>query len=225
MLTTALDNDLANLPRLRGLLKAKAVEVVNTTSSAQDFKAIVEALLCRTDEQLDRLLSAFNDGSLAMMAYATRNLLELNIWTAYVLLSNDNTQRFAQDWLLDGIGLLEGLEGWHTSHGGTTADLTSTTATLNELKKNRTAWGLDNAKYLRVAEVGKSLGYGDEYDNLFKVYSKLVHPTSWSVLGKERELHPDGIKKLLLFRGVYYGGKTFCFIRDHLEIHGLVPVA
>lgn len=108
MLTTPLDNDLANLPRLRELLKAKAFEVAGTSSPAEDFKTIIEALLSRTDEQLERLLSAFNDGSLAMMAYATRNLLELNIWTAYVLASDDNTKRFAQDWLLDGIGLIEG---------------------------------------------------------------------------------------------------------------------
>jgi hypothetical protein len=224
MLTTPLENDLANIPKLRSLLKAKAVEVVNTTSPAVDFKRIVEALLSRTDEQLDRLLSALNDLSLAMMAYATRNLLELNIWTGYVLASNDNSKRFAQDWLLGGIGLLEGLQGWYTSHGGSPAELTSTAATLSELRKQQSSWGLENTNYLKVNQVAKELGHGDEYDNLFKVYSKLVHPTSWSVLGMEDKLHPEGIGKLLLFRGVYYGGKTYCLIRDHLDKYGLVPI-
>ena|ERR1700722_6061404 len=151
-------------------------------------------------------------------------LLELNVWTASILVSNDNTKRFARDWLLDAIGILEGLEGWHGSHGGAATDLASTTKTLVELKKDRKTWGLDNEKYLNVGEIGKTLGYGDEYSNLFKVYSKLVHPTSWSVLRMENKLHPEGIKKLLLFRGVYYGGMTYCFIRDHLAKHGLLPI-
>jgi len=224
MFTSPLGPDLAALPKLRELLKNLAADVATMTSPAQDFKAIIEALLSRTEEQLDRLLLAHSEGSLAMMAYATRNLLELNIWTAYVLASNDNTKRFAQDWLLDGIGLLEGLEGWHVSYGGKAEDLTSTSATLAELKKNRSEWGLDNAKYLSVSKVGHELGYGNEYDNLFKVYSKLVHPTSWSVLGVEKKLDPKGIQKLLLFRGVYYGGQTLCFIRDHLEKYGPVPI-
>jgi hypothetical protein len=224
VLTSPLDPDLANLPTLRDRIKALAAHVEATASPAQDFRTIVHSLLLRTDEQLERLLGSFEEACLPLLAYATRNLLELLIWTAYVLKSNENTSRFAQDWLLDAIGLLEGLEGWHLAHGGVPSELTSTTKTLEDLRTQRTGWGLDNARYLRVAEVARDLGLQEEYDNLFKVYSKIVHPTSWSILGMEKKLDPEGIKRLLLFRGVFYAGKTFCLINDHINKYGLVPI-
>ena len=40
-------------------------------------------------------------------AWAARNLFELEIWTRYVLTKKDYADRFAKDWIMDGIGILE----------------------------------------------------------------------------------------------------------------------
>jgi len=82
-----------------------AAQVENTDSPAADFKKTIHSLLLRTDEQLEALSKATEASDLPTMAYATRNLLELMVWSVYVLKSNDNTKRFAQDWVLDGIGI------------------------------------------------------------------------------------------------------------------------
>ena len=127
-----------------------AAQVENTDSPAADFKKTIHSLLLRTDEQLEALSKATEASDLPTMAYATRNLLELMVWSVYVLKSNDNTKRFAQDWVLDGIGILEILDGWSVAQGGDAGE--SIRRTLEQLRKHQAEWRLGK-DYLRIATI------------------------------------------------------------------------
>ena len=110
VLKSPLDPDFDNVPLLRERIVGLAEQVREAGSGNQDFKTIVGSLLHHTEEQLEHLLSSHKTSDIPRASYATRSLLELLVWTGFILKSRSNTERFAEDWILDGIGLLEALD-------------------------------------------------------------------------------------------------------------------
>ena len=193
-----------------------------TKTPSTDFKRILRGLLTAAHGELLSLREALAM-PLPMLAWSTRNLLELLIWTKYVLDSKDKAERFAKDWLLDAIDILAALRDWHISTGGKPEELSSTVTILHGLEEQRIEWGITGERFLRVGRIARELGFSEEYDFCFPICSKLIHPTSWSVLSMEKKLDERAMRLVMLFRAVYYGGRLYCAINDHINSRGLVP--
>jgi hypothetical protein len=197
-------------------------KIEGTETPATDFKSILRGLLIAASRELISLSNALAM-PLPMLASATRNLLELLIWTKYVLNSKDYAERFAKDWLLDAVDILTALQDWHISTGGKPDELSSNINILQGLEKQRVEWGLTNERFLHVGRIARELGFREEYELCFSICSKLIHPTSWSILSMEKKLDERGMRLVMLFRAVYYAGRLYCFIDDHIDSRGLVP--
>ena len=74
-----------------------------------------------------------------------------------------------------------------------------------------------------MGKIAQELGFKAEYDFCFPISSKLIHPTAWSVLGMEKKLDEDGLRLVMLFRAVYYVGRLYCDVNNHINARGIVP--
>src|SRR5438094_881391 len=77
---------------------------------------------------------------------------------------------------------------------------------------------LDARDYLVELEVK------ERYEQLNPLFSKLVHPTSWSVHWKQELFDKTNMRLFIITIGTQSSLNIACFIRDHLTITGLARV-
>ena len=157
-----------------------------------------------------------------LLARACRNLLELDIYAQYVLISEANAKRFIGDRLIDGIDIFESFKTWITRLDPqvSTPELDDTIRRAHEQKVTE---GVTSKKHLKTRELADEVGMTDEYVDMNKVCSKLVHPTAWSVLAMTDEGELGLLRPILFNTGVRYGLQIQEKIKDHVEKLGLEP--
>jgi len=134
------------------------------------LKPIKEAI----DLNLSELRFAYSQGSLGMVAWLARNLLELAIWSEYCATSKENAKEFLLDTARDAHDAVDIPDGpWLKS---------SLEPTRQLLLSNASADGFDiEQEYARVSRIAKSLGRGDIFKHFNKTLSKYAHPTALAV--------------------------------------------
>ncbi|MGA2235632.1 MAG: DUF5677 domain-containing protein [Terriglobales bacterium] len=150
----------------------------------------------------------------ALEAWACRNLLELDVCVRYVLKSESNARRFVGDVTIDGIDIFESLKKWmeYVSPASKNLELNET---LRLAYERRDAEGLTGEKHLNVRALAKEVGMEDDYEHTFKLCSKLVHPTAFSVLSMNDDGEYAQFREILFHAGMRYGVDAFTSIRDH----------
>ena len=73
------------------------------------FFQIVFELIDADLSNYDQLKIGYNDNNNHLLAWACRNLLELAIFARFILLSESNARRFAEDRLIDGCDIIASL--------------------------------------------------------------------------------------------------------------------
>lgn len=149
-----------------------------------------DTLLCLQAEALKAyshlwLTPAVDD--LQYAAFATRNLLELAVWTGYCTASEENAKRFMQDSARDAAGVAKAFANLPKDFPGMAS--IDREGSLDQLKSGLETWatsvGLDQLdhNYLTVADAARQLSeqYYPGYRLLSVLLSKLVHPTAISV--------------------------------------------
>ena len=155
-----------------------------------------------------------------MLAWACRNILELNIFIQYVLLSKLHLQRFLGDRLIDGIDIFESFKAWQRSYEPG-AQTSSIDATLRWARMQKDAEGRAEAKPLRMFPLSREVGLELEYTHLNKVCSKLIHPTAWSLLAMNDEGEYALFRPILLYSAVRHGAQALEKIKIHFEKFGV----
>src|SRR5665213_1006000 len=142
------------------------------------------------------------DNDISRMAWAARNALELELWIAYVTISEENAERFHLDWLNDMSELLSksvavekanavgsetaGDEGMNkvTSFPYPDMDFGGHTVQAAEalLASHRAQNPSLPEKYLRIGEIARLLGKEEMFKSINSLLSKHIHPTAFSVL-------------------------------------------
>jgi hypothetical protein len=157
-----------------------------------------------------------------LLAWACRNLLELNIFTQYALISEANARRFIGDRLIDGIGIFTSLKEWYLTFnpGAVTPELDET---IRIAREQLLAEGIEAGRYLSTRDLAAAVGLENDYAHINRVCSKLVHPTAWSVLAMNDEGELGQLKPILFNTGARYGLEIGEKIRKHVEQNGLAP--
>ena len=75
---------------------------------------------------------------------------------------------------------------------------------MNMLEARKVARQITKNKYLPVRDMADSIGLRDTYDAMNKVCSKMVHPTSLSILTVEIEDQAQANRNMLLLAGCVY---------------------
>jgi hypothetical protein len=121
-------------------------------------------------------MSRLYPDSVRGLAWCTRNLFEVNLVVRYVLASEDNLRTWLGQILQDER---EWIEGALSFAGSGNDDLRQKCQhRLTELKRLALKHKLDFSKPFRVPALAKDTGTQEEYDALYKLLSKYVHPSS-----------------------------------------------
>ena len=118
------------------------------------------------------------DGHVSALALATRNLYELRLRTEYMIAFPANFSTWQAEVATDKIELLEGILGIQKN-----GENPEKHAVLKEeIVKIRQLLNKHSLKELKsipsTASIAKELDKKDEHKSLFKLFSKLVHPSS-----------------------------------------------
>ena len=190
-------------------------------TNSPDFKQTIQFLLVSTVLYV-RCMSDWFDENLWPMqfcAWAARNLFELEIWTRFVLKKREYAERFGNDWIMDGIGILEGMEAWAKIRGDS-----GSRALLERLRAKRDSELPGCKRFLDARDYIEELGMAEEYKCLNPVFSKLVHSTSWSVLWRQELLDRSAMRGFIVTLGTTFSARIITAVRKHVEQHGVEPV-
>jgi hypothetical protein len=144
------------------------------------FEKLAQASSLNTRE----LVNAQDDAPISRVAYITRNLLELLVWTEYCGKSVENSRRFYLDSLRDWIDLLRLLP---PEEVGVITGQLSIADILAELKLHE-----PERPFVKVREAAKEVGKLEFYEATNKLLPRQGNP--WAVGGFSRRADP-GIGK------------------------------
>jgi hypothetical protein len=162
------------------------------------FGDLLAGLLDATFREYRHLRTGLRE-STALVAWACRNLLELNICTQYVLSSEANARRFAGERLAGGIEIFDAFQTWAARNDPAlvTPAITAVLNSLVERKTQQEAAAPERALSMRY--LSAEAGLADEYANMCKVSARLIHPSAFPVLAGAGE-GPLPLLRPVLFR-------------------------
>ncbi len=187
------------------------------------FFQIVFELMDATLSNYRQLRAGYNQDNSQLLAWACRNLLELAIFTKYVLISEANARRFADDRLIDGCDIITSLRTLEL-HIDPQSDTKLLDDALARMQAQMAAEGVTAKKYLATGVLAKIVGMKEDYACMNRACSKLVHPTAWSVLAMNKGENCFSQSRQIFFRsGVGYGCDLYLAIKAHNATHGMRP--
>ncbi len=161
--------------------------------------------------------------STPLLAWACRNMLELNIYTKYILLSGSNAKAFADDMWIDAIEIFSSFRAWIKFHVPASV-MPELDQTITNFELQKAEQGVTRKNYLKVSEMAAAVNFREEYLRMNKVTSKLVHPTAFSVLVKSDEGELGNLKPIFFNAGIRYGLEAFNDIREYIRENHVEPL-
>lgn len=195
-----------------------------TTEEEGRFYHIVSAIGGAAIPNYWMLRDAHSKDQQGRVAWACRNLLELAVFAEFVIGSEANATRFAEDRLIDGhqiASLLLKMEEWE----GVDQARSNVAPLITEHVNMMDAEHITRKDFTPVA----SMTTGElkkEFSVVNRLCSKFVHPTAWSLLTADRgpERFPDASELLCVF-GVKYFAMICAAFMPHIREHGLRPTS
>ena len=159
------------------------------------LQSAVEDNLCGLDE-------AYKAGRLSTIAWSSRNLLELAMWSAHCSKSENNAKQFLLDAARDASDVLDVPDGVFS-------DTFSFKGVRDQFLETAKEDGFEtfDESFTRVAQVAKQLGQEVTFRHYNKLLSKFAHPTALSVVNSGRE-STEMLKRKFYELGVKLGGMT-----------------
>jgi len=171
----------------------------------------------------DQLKIGYDNKNNHLLAWACRNLLELVIFTKFVLISEANARRFAEDRLIDGCDIIKSLRTLEL-HVDPKSDTSLLDDALARMKAQMAAENVTATRYLATGSLADMVGMKEDFDCMNRVCSKLVHPTAWSILAVNKGEDAFSQCRPILFQsGGQYGGEMYLAIKEHNAMHGMKP--
>jgi hypothetical protein len=147
-----------------------------------------------------------------ILGWSTRNLFELSFVADYVCASDQNMQRFIGDSAIDDLDIWEKF---------TTIDQRApdylphqeSTERISRVNQKLASLGLTGKRPLQASEIAEAVNRHAEYQELYRVFSKLAHPTAWAILGgSEEPVVWEKLALLLLLKANRYTGSCLIVI-------------
>ena len=162
---------------------------------SQQILNFINAIRIYSEDLTDR----YKNHRIDALAQTVRNLTEVCIWTQYCNLSEQHAKTFYEDCVRDMREMMEAVSALYTSANGKPEErLVSMIDGLRAVAAQSRFQDFDDG-YKRVYDAAKEIGRLDAFKAMYKVGSKLAHPTSMSLNLSE------GLVKLLDCQ--YVGGE------------------
>jgi len=125
-------------------------------------------------------IAADNFGThISIMALATRSLYELNVRARSILIFPTEIEKWQSEAIMDNIQIFEGIMALEAS-GDVSVERGVLQAEVDVLNTMRIKYSLPDIKKMTdTRTLAASVGLKNEHQGLFKLFSKLVHPSSY----------------------------------------------
>jgi hypothetical protein len=155
---------------------------VPTTAEDGPFYHVATAISRTAIKNYALLREGLDTDDQEHLAWACRNLLELDVFMKCVLISKEKLEEFAGYRFIDGIQIAERLLSMERKYEReqhiAPNPNSQLAARVAELQRQMNAEGATRKSHLITREWAKTAGMIEEYDIINKVCSKLVHPTN-----------------------------------------------
>jgi len=187
------------------------MEFIQTSSERTEKSVLLYNILNKVNRYLYSLISSLG-GPTEQIGLVTRSLFELNVITRYVLISEENLIRFVAEGAFDKIQILEGLlELRETSSKENVKIIEEEITRLRTIVKDS---NLILKKPESIIIRARMAGLEQEYKALYKLFSKYIHPSSYTINAGYKEIHGSGIRNIFLIHAQLYAGDTFRLIKE-----------
>ncbi len=187
------------------------------------FYQIVFELIDSALSNYGQMKTGYSDNNNHLLAWTCRNLLELAVFTKFVLISESNARRFAEDRLIDGCDIIQSLKTLEL-HIDPKSDTALLDDALSRMQGQMAAEGVTAKKHLVTARLAEIVGMQEDYSCMNRVCSKLVHPTAWSILAVNKGDNAFTQARPILFQaGAQYGCDMYLAIKSHHDSYGMKP--
>ena len=155
-------------------------------------------------------------GPVPHAALATRSLFELNLTTRYMLSRPHGVRRWSSEHITDYIHILKGAISLNISaskgeHRKIFED------DIKQLEAELAKDKLPYEKQRRMSEIAQEVGQKAEYMALYKLCSKLIHPSALLVNAPEYTSH-IAIADILQMLARHYAWNLYLLIQDEIQI-------
>lgn len=208
----------------RLLAIGNTLKPIDEADSNYYFFEIVRELVDAALKNFNELRRSYTTGNRHLTAWASRNLLELLVFTKYVLKSGANAKRFGEDRLADGCELLIALRDLER-HYDPTAPTPGLDDALTRMQDQMRIENVTARKHLEASALAREVGMEQEFRSMNRVTSKLVHPTAWSTLAENagRNSYPE-TRELLFGTGIAQMSQILMHVRDYNNARGMTPL-
>jgi hypothetical protein len=182
-------------------------------------------VLMETVRSYEELKDGLACQRLGRLAWASRNLLELKVWSWYVTAARENARRLYDDRFVDAADLMRRFDGLFAAFPNLEAFVPSYQVFREKVTNARQQCGLaDQNSYLKVSKVAKEVGLDTEFSALNTVLSKLVHPTAFSLYAVVTGDALASNCQLMYGLGAWYCRDVLVRIDSHLKGSGLPSI-
>ena len=167
---------LSNLPEFIPKLQASLIE--------EDQRHVLGCILIRLRTHFRHLTVAGSVRNEAeYLAWAARNLLELAVWAKFATASLQNAKRIQDDYVIDLAEMQEPVLRLVGKFEPAHPKREALEQQGEWLPRTKAEMGLPrDSKHLKTGALAREVGMAGEYFALNQVLSKVVHPTSFSIL-------------------------------------------
>ncbi len=139
---------------------------------------VVPAIYLRSARYLSLVSLGAPETPIEIVALAARSVFELFVRLKYVLKNDQNALQWRSEAAKDQMEIYDAI----LTLSGDEAAMRQISSEIDRVKSHATDRGLDQSvKIMMAADVAKKVDLQDEHKAFYKLYSKLVHPSSFSV--------------------------------------------
>lgn len=195
------DWDSKMMPLLRRICDRNEIMLhkMEASGSPQEHREPLLNLASRVCEDVDGLLRLQGEAP-ELLGWLTRNLFETNLIVRHVLASSENMLGWLSQALQDEQDIMVGV------HLVSKKPPPQTESRWIEIESLFRTSGIEKRRPLSVKALAAEVGQDEEYAAFFKIYSKYVHPTSWSI--NVPRPHREKWKIVLIGVGMLYASDT-----------------
>lgn len=171
----------------------------------------------RTAQELMQLRE-FVPGGIAGVAWVSRNLFEIDLLIAHLVRSEDNLGRWLGQLALDEKQVIEGMLALCSST--TLSEATTLEQRLRTIDKLALKHEVQLSSHFNMKDLSRKANVEREYEAIYKLASKFVHPSSWSINAMHASAYTGDYERILLTYAQIFAesglSRTRCWLNDHV---------
>ncbi len=209
---------ITNIRHIAELL-GDAVSKVHLKDKGDYVGFSLQRLAMYAQRQVQQLASLYN-GPIELHGWIARNLFETYLLCEYILRDASRAKVFIAQKGVDELQIAEGLLSLSENPNDPSAEPVK--ERIDHIRRTLAKHGLAESPHWSASMLAKDAGCREDYEAFFKLYSKYVHPSSWTINAEPNEIDNPTIRNIFIVRAQYNAGRILGLITEYSASRGNV---